>query len=552
MEAAIPFTSIRYKKGLKKWGINFSRLDLKTSEKSSWAPVPRQFPTASLGYAGVLVWDNPPPDQTGNISVIPYSLVNVTKNYEQDKTIFKKKFGSDLKIGITSSLNLDLTINPDFSQVEVDQQVINLNRYELFFPERRQFFIENADLLGDFGYSTIRPFFSRRIGLNEPVIGGVKLSGSIDQNWRLSVMDVQTKENESNGTKQNFAVFALQRSLFARSNIKVLFVNKQVNDHPSISDTTKKYNKFNRNIGIEYNLNSVNNFWKGKALIIKSFTPTNPGKDFVEAANIEYTNRYWNIFVQEESVGKNYIAEAGYVPRTSYFKINPLIKRLFFPAHGFLLSYGPEISWVRFFNDAFHRTDDVFNFTSLFNFRDISTLKLSAFNNYVRLLMPFDPTNSGKDSLQEGTEHNWSTVQMEFISKPQKLLTYSLISSYGGYYANSTKFNAEATVGYRFQPYISLSLNLAYNKLDLPAPWNRSDFWLIGTKFDITLSKKIFLYTFCQYNQQLNNFNINGRFQWRYNPASDLFVVYSDNYVPVSFIKKDRSITIKMTYWWNK
>src|SRR5687768_919215 len=120
-EASIPFKSIRYKKGITKWGINFSRLDLKTTEKSSWTPVPRQFPTASLAYTGNLVWDKAPPDPGANISVIPYVLGGISKNYEAGKpTQFQKKIGSDVKIAVTSSLNLDLTINPDFSQVEVD------------------------------------------------------------------------------------------------------------------------------------------------------------------------------------------------------------------------------------------------------------------------------------------------------------------------------------------------------------------------------------------------------------------------------------------------
>ena len=165
-EASIPFKTIRYKKGITKWGINFSRLDLKTTEKSSWAPVPRQFPTASLAYTGILVWDQPPPQAGSNISVIPYVLGGSSKNYEKDTpTSYKKEIGVDAKIAVTSSLNLDLTINPDFSQVEVDRQVTNLDRFELFFPERRQFFLENGDLFANFGYTTIRPFFSRRIGL---------------------------------------------------------------------------------------------------------------------------------------------------------------------------------------------------------------------------------------------------------------------------------------------------------------------------------------------------------------------------------------------------
>ncbi|MEO6893774.1 MAG: DUF5916 domain-containing protein, partial [Ginsengibacter sp.] len=144
LEMAIPLKTLRYKKGVTKWGINFSRNDLRTTEKSSWAPVPRQFPTAALAYTGTLVWKNAPSVQKGNVSIIPHLLTGYTKEeMPPAPSDFKHELGLDAKVAISSSLNLDLTVNPDFSQVEVDQQVTNLDRYELFFPERRQFFLEN-------------------------------------------------------------------------------------------------------------------------------------------------------------------------------------------------------------------------------------------------------------------------------------------------------------------------------------------------------------------------------------------------------------------------
>ncbi|HET6557089.1 MAG TPA: DUF5916 domain-containing protein, partial [Prolixibacteraceae bacterium] len=137
-EMKIPFRSIRYKSGTDRWYVNFSRLDLKTNEKSSWAPVPRQFPTASLAYTGVLQWEEPLPKSKMMFSVIPYIFGSAARNFEiPGDTRYHKDFGFDAKLGITTSLNLDLTYNPDFSQAEVDQQVTNLDRFELFFPEKR-------------------------------------------------------------------------------------------------------------------------------------------------------------------------------------------------------------------------------------------------------------------------------------------------------------------------------------------------------------------------------------------------------------------------------
>jgi hypothetical protein len=122
-EAAIPFKTLRYKKDVLHWGFNYSRNDLKTTEKSSWAPVPRQFPTASLAYTGTLIWDAPPPEPKSNISIIPYFLTGTSKDYVKNtSTGIQGRAGVDAKISFSTSLNLDLTVRPDFSQVEVDQQ----------------------------------------------------------------------------------------------------------------------------------------------------------------------------------------------------------------------------------------------------------------------------------------------------------------------------------------------------------------------------------------------------------------------------------------------
>ena len=177
IEMKIPFRSIRFKSGADRWFVNFSRLDLKTNEKSAWAPVPRQFPTASLAYTGVLQWDEPLPKSKMMFSVIPYIFGSAAKNFEiGGNTTYRKDFGFDAKLGLTTSMNLDLTYNPDFSQAEVDQQVTNLDRFELFFPEKRQFFLENSDLFSNYGFNSVTPFFSRRIGLDAPVLAGVRLS----------------------------------------------------------------------------------------------------------------------------------------------------------------------------------------------------------------------------------------------------------------------------------------------------------------------------------------------------------------------------------------
>jgi len=557
-EAAIPFKSIRYKEGITQWGVNFSRLDLKTTEKSSWAPVPRQFPTASLSHTGVLQWDAPPPAPTLNVSLIPYGSAGLSRDFVKgEPTDRNADAGMDAKIALTSSLNLDLTVNPDFSQVEVDRQVTNLDRFELFFPERRQFFLENGDLFANFGYSTIRPFFSRRIGLGVPIDAGMRLSGRINRNWRVGVMDMQTRKvSAQNLPAQNFAVVALQRRMFARSYLGGFFVNKESLNYTAPefpAEGQQIYSRFNRNVGLEYNLASADNRWTGKALVFRSIRPESNRQDdeWVYASHLQYFSRHWLVAGQVERVGPQYKAEVGYVPRKGFVRVSPQAAYLFFPKGKHVLSHGPKLISSLFMDNSYQRTDDETTASYNINFRNLSLLSVGAIKNYVLLLTPFDPTNTGLDSLEAFTQHNWYTAGADFTSRPQKLLTYAATLRYGGYYADGKRTLVGGELGYRFQPFVNLSLAATYNDIQLPQPWGRRQFWLVSPRVDVTFTNTIFLTTFLQYNEQQKNVNINTRFQWRFKPASDLFVVYTDNYLPENWHVKTRALVLKFTYWWN-
>ena len=553
-EAAIPFKTLRYKKDVLHWGINYSRNDLKTTEKSSWAPVPRQFPTASLAYTGTLLWDATPPEPKNNISIIPYFLTSASKDYTKNTSSgIQGRAGVDAKISFSTSLNLDLTIHPDFSQVEVDQQVTNLSRYELFFPEKRQFFLENGDLFGNFGYADIRPFFSRRIGLNTSINAGARLSGKLNKNLRIGVMDMETAaDKEAELPAQNYAVISLQQKVFKRSNIGFIYIDKTAIDyHPEKDSAAITYSQYNRNIGVEYNLASANNVFTGKALVLKSFTEGKSDDDLAQAANFQYSSRKLLANVQYEYVGKNYTAEVGYVPRRDFIKINPQIIRYFFPKSGSILTHGPQLTLNYFFDTRFHETDHENVFAWLFTFRSRATLSVLGQDDYVRLLQPFDPTNTGKDSLEAGSTYHYNLAGFDYASAPQHIFTYTASMRYGSYYAGGNIFTAAINPGYRIQPFVNISFNTTYTDLMLPQPWGNTHFWLIGPRIDITFTNTLFFTTYIQYNQQQHNVNINTRFQWRFKPASDLFIVYTDNYYPAPLSVKTRALVIKLNYWWN-
>ncbi|MFN3137576.1 MAG: DUF5916 domain-containing protein [Allomuricauda sp.] len=555
VEMAIPFKSIRYEKDVTEWGVNFSRLDLSTNEKSSWTPIPRQFPTASLAYTGTMVWDNPPPKQGLNYSIIPY-ILGTTGNSSIENLTYDNEFkvGGDIKLGLTSSLNLDLTINPDFSQVEVDRQVANLTRFELFFPERRQFFLENADLFASFGYDEIRPFFSRRIGLGVPIIAGARVSGNLNRNLRLGVLNMQTDKLEETGLpSQNFAVLSMQQKVFSRSNIGLLFVNKESLDYNALADSLQtQYTKFNRNLGLEYNLASADNKYNGKVFMLKSFGPDASYNGIAQGAHLEYSSRNWNWRVQQEYISEDFTSEVGFVPRNNYLKFEGSVGYQFLPASDKVVSHGPQYTGFYYFNPNFNATDYVSIVGYRVDFMDRSSLSADVFNEYVRLLAPFDPTNTGQEQLATNTRHHWNGVYLQYNSRPKSLFTYNMTTRLGRYFASGYRTNLNARLGYRFQPYVSLGANLSYNNLDLPAPWYTTDFWLVGTEADITFTNKLFWSTLVQYNEQNNNFGINSRLQWRYAPASDLFLVFNNNEQLAPLEGNLWSLTLKFTYWFNR
>ena len=174
-----------------------------------------------------------------------------------------------------------------------------------------------------------------------------------------------------------------------------------------------------------------------------------------------------------------------------------------------------------------------------------------AIEDYVKLQKPFDPTNTGIAYLDSGTVHQWITGGVDFVSKPQSVFTYDFSIRYGGYYAQGNKFSLLGDVGFRIQPYISFSLSTSYNVLDLPQPWGRQHFLLVAPRIEITFNKNLYLTAFVQYNEQLKNMNINTRLQWRYKPASDFFLVYTDNYFINPVTIRTRAVVLKFNYWWN-
>jgi hypothetical protein len=561
LEWEIPLSSFKYREGETKWRFNSYQFDTKANENNTWINIPQNQFIFSLAYMGDMIFEKPLGKSKSPISIIPYVNALVGKDYETNESSSDFKFGGDAKFTIGSSLNLDLTVNPDFSQVEVDQQVTNLTRFEVFLPERRQFFIDNSDLFADFGNNRdANPFFSRRIGIarnldgnniENDIIAGVRLSGKVNNNLRIGILNMQTAEDLNNEIPTtNNAVLTVQQKLFSRSNLSVMFINKQATkDYDFVADE----DKYNRVFGVDYRLASEDNTWVGKYFFHKSFSPDVNSKDISAGANTQYNRRNWNFRLGGVFVGENFRSDLGFIRRTDIFKISPMAERVFWPKKGKIqkhsFSISPFVLWKPELN--FENSD----YTILTQWQgqqyNTSRFNIRMANRYTHLYNSFDPTGTyGGIPIPIG-DYYYTSFDASYSSDQRKQFTYNIRPSIGQFY-NGKKFSFMAGMTWRIQPYFSSSIQINYDNINLPNPYSDAEIWLIGPRFDITFNKNLFWATFIQYSSQIDNFSINTRLQWRFAPLSDLFIVYNDNYFTDNvFAPRVRSFNIKLTYWLN-
>ncbi|MEZ5058085.1 MAG: DUF5916 domain-containing protein [Saprospiraceae bacterium] len=584
VEMAIPFKTLRYKlqPGENTWRINFARNSVKQNEQSSWGRIPRQFGINNIAFSGTLIWKTPPPKPGLNISLIPYVTAEAERDYEL-RLPFEDNYnaGLDAKIALTPSLNLDLTINPDFSQVEVDRQIINLSRFELFFPERRQFFLENEDLFAKFGFPTSRPFFSRRIGLSfgtirrrttsgdtievarqvsVPIIAGARLSGKLDDNWRIGLLNMQTaKVEDINLNPSNYTVGVLQRKVFERSYVGAVFANKENFVQDAEGNYSLDPGASNRVVGLEYNLFSADNKWEGEFFYHRSFS--NGSNEDAQAAAIflGYNTRHWSFFMPTHYVGRNHRADIGFIPRPGFLALSPGVSHILFPKSEWwskrIISYGVGISTGFTYSPPdFNRTDQNISPYFFVAFPGNSELNIGVGRNYIYLFAPFDPTQSGENILAQGTDYITHGMNISFNSDQRKNFYFDVNAEYGGFF-NTQGLQADGSLNLRVQPYGVLAVSFQYTNLQVNETGKNYDYWIIGPRAEMAFTRNLFLSAFLQYNTQANNVNLNARLQWRFLPVSDLFLVYTDNYFSDQFFVdpgvKNRALVLKATYWLN-
>ena len=554
-EFKIPLSTFSYEETIQSWSFQFYTRDAKAGMYTVWNKFQRGFLQFDTRFLRPLVMEDLKPSKLAKTMIIPSVTVQHQRDLEDidQQTIVQPSLDAQYKM--TDGLRLDATINPDFSQVDVDQQVTNLTRFNIVFPERRNFFIENSDMFTTLGLANnINPFFSRFIGADQPLLLGLKLSGNLAPNTRMGLLNVQTKKGDQESA-QNYAIASLKQQWNPIFNTTAYLVNRQE------TQTENDPADYNRVTGIKTNYLSPNRRWSGFVGYSHSFNPNTDGQGQAFSLENNYNTRLLSFSTKLCSVGRNYLTDIGFVPRINNFDAltGETIRSGYTQfSQRILLNIFPEkqkpIQTYRVANasvDAYwDESGDLFEVNYFFNtalfFSNLMSTYLNIYHDQIDLPFAFDPLRN-EDFILPGRYAN-SALRVGFNSDYTQKIYGSINYQWGSFYGGKRQRFA-TNGGFRFLPFLSLSVHYEYNALDFEDQGIEA-LHLYGFTTEVFFSNKLNWTTYIQYNQQIDNFNINSRLQWEYQPLSFVYLVFTDNYTE-AFAHKNWAIRLKINKRFN-
>jgi hypothetical protein len=538
-EFAIPLRTIRYRSGDGQiWGLNFRRNIRKTNEVVYWSPIPINFDLNRLSLAGKLTGlDLRSP---GNLKVIPYVLGKTVKEYRQvnAEAELKADAGIDIKYSITPSLTLDLTYNTDFAQVEVDDQQVNLDRFNLFFPEKRPFFLENAGQFSVGSPGEVDLFFSRRIGIGDggllvPITGGARLSGKLN-NTNIGLLSMFTSDVSEEGIEpNNFTVARINHEFSSsRSAIGGVFINRL-----GLGDVDGDYN---RTFALDGKL-GIGQKARLSGYLAKTNTPGITENDHSFKFQSNYDWNGWSLSAAYTEVGAGFNPEVGFLLRQAFRK--PEFRVLYqWRMHGKfgLLELRPHMSYRSYWTfQGFQETKylHIDNHWEWENGLEIHTgINLTTEG----VIVPFEISKGV--AVPSGT-YQHSEAQLVFMTNESKNISISTRHILGGFFGGERYANS-ATLRLRFGDRFNSEFILSHNDIRLP----EGDFIakLLGTRLSYSFTPRIFAQGLIQYNSVADLWSTNLRFGWLQQANSGLFLVYNQLQDAVGI--NNRSFTVKYSY----
>ncbi len=553
-EFAIPFRTIRFPAGrAQTWGVNFQRNIRRRNELAYWAPLPRQFDLFRVSLAGQLAGVEAPEGLWRTLQITPYVVGEVVDHAGPGsrETTLLGDIGGDLKYGVTSGVALDLTVNTDFAQVEVDQQQVNLDRFNLFFPEKRSFFLENAGAFtvansGGAAFndpSQTELFFSRRIGIAPdghaiPIIGGARLSGKVSDTVTVGLLNMQTAAS-GGVASNNFGLARVRRELPNRSSIGGLFVNRQGTSLHAPTDDYNRTYAFDGRWGIGQN-GMVQGF------VGRTETPGLEGRDHALSVSSQYSSEAWRLVAGYQENGDHFNPEVGYEQRRDrgFRNVNFSINNTTRP-DGFLKyqELSPHMSFSRFWNfDGIMETTFAhFHYTGEFEDSSSAGVNYDMRQEYVFQ----DFTVSGL-TVPAG-RWDFNEVSYSYNSDRSAPFSAGIRATQAGFF-NGNIVTLRPSINARYGETFNLSLSYSRNNIDLPSGSTVTN--LSSVDIGYNFSPRLYAQTLLQHNDSADLWSVNFRLGWLQDANTGLFFVYNETDGLGDFIPSyaGRSVILKYSY----
>ena len=513
-EFEIPFKSLRYGSAeVQEWNINFQRNIRRTNEVAFWSPLPVQHGLNRLSLAGSLKGMQVPSQR--NLNVTPYVIGKNNSGGLLENSESEEEAGFDLKYSLTPSLTLDVTYNTDFAQVEVDQQQVNLDRFSLFFPEKRPFFLENAGLFSVGDPQQIDLFFSRRIGIGEggvqlPIAGGVRVSGRVGEATNLGLLQMRSEAVDEVASETDFTVVRVNQEMSNRSSVGMLVVNKEDG-----FDDNQTY--------------AVDGVWgigdntTLKGFVAKTDTQGIDRQDHALRLSGAYDGQIWSYNAKYSEVGEGFNPEVGFLSRKNYRHTSIYAaRRIRLGDSARLLELRPHANYQGYWNfDGIYETGRV-HIDNLMFWKNGASLSTAVNFTHESVVDGFDIVEGVRVSPGDYDHQELTVYASTDKSAP---LNFGIRFIAGGFFGGD-RITASPNIGYRIGD--QFKVNLSVNHNDVEVPGGEFRFRLSQLKLSYSFSSKISLQAFVQHNERDDVFATNIRFSWLRSANSGLFVVYNE------------------------
>ncbi len=519
-EFAIPFRTLRFPAGEGRiWGVNFQRNIRRRNERAYWAPIPRQYSLYRLSLAGQLVGLQTPVIRS--LKATPYVLGNALESgVRPAHGVLLGDVGGDLKYSLTPSLTLDATVNTDFAQVEVDDQQVNLDRFELFFPEKRPFFLENSGFFAVGNPGEVDLFFSRRIGIgpngeNTPILGGGRVSGKAGR-YDIGLLDMQTGDAGIRIPANNFSVARVSRNLPNRATIGGLFVNR------SGTGRFAAGRDYNRTYAVDGKA-GIRQHTVVSGFLAKTDTPGVKSRDYGYNLRSRTSVPRFDFDTAYQQIGERFNPEVGFLSRRGYRKPSVSLMTRFRP-HDFLhlQELRPHSSYRAFYGFDGFLESSLWHIDNHWQFRNSYEIHtgMNITHEGVRKAFPIFP---GINVPPGSYGHN--EAQLVFTTNRGAPVSLNLQTVIGGFFGGD---RVTTTPTLRMRIGDTLTSEVAYQRNDVTGPWGSFTTNLLRTRLSYSFTTRTFLQGLVQYNDRADLWSANVRFAWLQAAGTGLFLVYTD------------------------